>query len=113
MRCERCDGELYGVLLLPVVLGATTPESRRTLPWSSADREAARGFAGVAVPCRPTAYPVSIWNDERAVAAIAFEEREADRLASFLALGEPRGRHRFRDEVRVSAIALRRELSRR
>lgn len=114
MRCERCDGEL--------------DRRFRFCPWCSAPQrlKLVAHFRGhplierLPVGLRVSRYLVgrrhvrlSIWNDERAVAAIALEEREAARLASFLTLGEPRRRHRFRDDVRVSALALRRELSRR
>jgi len=114
MRCERCEGEL--------------DRRFRFCPWCSAPQrlKLVAHFRGdplierLPVGLRVSRYLVgrrhvrlSIWDDERAVAAIALEEREAGRLASFLAVGEPGRRRRFRDGVRVSAIALRRELSRR
>ncbi|HET8741632.1 MAG TPA: hypothetical protein VFM41_03350 [Gaiella sp.] len=114
MRCERCDGEL--------------DQRFRFCPWCSAPQrlKLVAHFRGdplierLPVGLRVSRYLVarrhvrlSIWDEERAVAAVALEEGEAARLASFLALGEPRRRRRFRDDVRVSAIALRRELSRR
>ena len=114
MRCERCEGEL--------------DRRFRFCPWCSAPQrlKLVAHFRGdplierLPVGLRVSRYLVgrrhvrlSIWDDERAVAAIALEEREAGRLASFLAVVEPGRRRRFRDGVRVSAIALRRELSRR
>jgi len=93
MRCIECDGELTGVF--------------RFCPWCAAPQrtkivEHFRAHPLIEtepVGLRVSRYlvqnrhvRVSIWDDERAVAAVSLEEREARRLGVFLgSRPEPRG----------------------
>ena len=112
MRCDSCEGELK--------------EAFPFCPWCAAPQRIKlvahfRGHPLIEtdpVGLRVSRYltdthhvRVSIWNDDRALAAISLEEREAARLATFLTMGGERTRARtLADSLRTSAEALRAEL---
>lgn len=111
MRCEHCHGELQ--------------EAFRFCPWCASPQrtklvEHFRGHPLIETEplgLRVSRYlagtrhvRVSIWDGDRALAAISLEEREAARLATFLTLGAERREASFVESVRTSADALRAEL---
>lgn len=109
VRCKHCDGELE--------------DAFRFCPWCAAPQrsklvEYFRAHPLIEtepVGLRASRYltgtrhvRLSIWDDERAVAAVALEEREARRLASFIAAPvdvESGLTRRERVRARVEALA--------
>ena len=109
VRCRHCDGELDHAFRFCPWCAAT--QRSKLVEYFRAHPLIESGPVGLRVSRYLTGtrhVRLSIWDDERAVAAVALEEREARRLASFIAApvdGELRPTRLNRVRTRVEALA--------